>query len=195
MNTNTIHGHNTKAGKSPEYCSWDKMIQRCLNPRNHKYAEYGGRGIKVCERWLCFTEFLIDMGKRPSRDHTLDRKDVNGNYEPSNCRWATRKEQQRNRRVNRCIEYGGKTMCLPEFSELVGLTYNQAQWRLDNGWTPEQVANKKVKPTEMPIEIDGVVRNVSAWAELSPVSRTTIFRRLKSGMNPKDAVFLKKGNR
>lgn len=106
---------------SKEYQSWGKMIQRCENPNNPKYRIYGARGITVCRRWRnSFEAFYADMGPQPYR-HTIDRRDNDGNYEPSNCRWATKKEQGRNRRGNRIIEIDGQRMCLIEWCEKLGV--------------------------------------------------------------------------
>lgn len=99
------HGHARKSALTPEYYSWSAMKQRCSNYKHVKYKDYGGRGIKVCARWeKSFKNFINDMGLKPTKRHTIDRIDVNGNYEPKNCRWATPKQQRANQRNNNDLE-------------------------------------------------------------------------------------------
>lgn len=116
------HGHNRPGQRSDTYQCWASMLQRCLNSGNRNYPNYGGRGIKVCQRWLAFGNFLADMGERPP-GMSLDRyPDQNGNYEPGNCRWATPKEQMRNTRWNRMLTFDGRTQCVSAWVEETGLS-------------------------------------------------------------------------
>lgn len=105
---------------TPEFKVWDTMLQRCSNPNNEKFPIYGARGIKVCERWKEFKNFIEDMGRRPSSKHSLGRINNNRNYSPENCRWETAKEQARNRRSNRLLTFQGRKMTMVEWGEFTG---------------------------------------------------------------------------
>jgi len=124
--------------QTPEYRAWINMKTRCNDETTPYYSIWGGRGITVCARWMeSFQNFYEDMGKRPSPKHSLDRINVNGNYEPSNCRWATRSTQMRNVRVNHHVEVGGVSMTLADAVEGTGLDYNTVLYRLKRGWPLE----------------------------------------------------------
>lgn len=120
--------------KSSEYSIWNMMLQRCNNPNCDSYPSYGGRGIVVCERWLLFDNFISDMGGRPSRRHSIDRKDNSGPYAPWNCRWATAKEQQNNKRNVRRVVVNGESLTLSEASEKFGIPHKTIWGRLRKGW-------------------------------------------------------------
>lgn len=129
---------------SPEYRSWQRMKERCSNPRADSYHRYGGSGIKVCDLWIgSFEAFLADMGPRPSLNHSIDRTDNERNYEPGNCRWATRKEQNRNQRSNRIVELGGERISLAEAAERAGVEYFKARDRLNRGWSVDRALEGK----------------------------------------------------
>lgn len=125
----------TKHGgyKSAVYKVWHAMIERCRNPNNAAWADYGGRGIQVCDRWERFAAFRDDMGPRPPKG-TLERIDVDGGYTPENCRWATAKEQANNRRNNSRISFGGRTLTISQWAEETGLSKTCIIYRLGAGW-------------------------------------------------------------
>lgn len=126
--------------KTTEYKSWEHMIRRCTKPRDHDWYNYGGRGIVVCERWrYSYENFLADLGRKPTPKHTLDRKDNNGDYSPDNCRWATRKEQTRNRRGTRLLTCNGETLSVGDWAERVGMPIKTIEARLENG-RPDEAA-------------------------------------------------------
>lgn len=104
------------------YYSWLNARTRCNNPKSADYPRYGGRGIKMCERWARLKNFLVDMGPRPSPDHTLERLDTNGDYEPSNCVWATRREQALNRRRTIWVEIDGIRLCVKDWARRIGVS-------------------------------------------------------------------------
>lgn len=115
--------------------TWANMIQRCTNPNNTHFSEYGGRGITVCERWRSFPNFLEDVGPKPSNLHTLERKDNDGNYCPENIRWATRLEQGQNRRDNHILEHNGLRLTVSEWSRRLGVSYVCILNRIQRGWS------------------------------------------------------------
>lgn len=165
----------TKHGgyRTREYKSWNAMSQRCLNPNSTGFENYGGRGIKICDRWQGsdgFLNFVADMGPRP-RGMTLERNDSNGDYTPENTRWATPKEQQNNRRVSVLIAHEGQTMSQTEWAEHLGLSRNAVSERLRAGWdmtkavtTPPQ-REKPYCPRGHPYSGDNLYVTKEGWRQ------------------------------
>jgi hypothetical protein len=120
---------------TPEYAAWSHMIQRCQNPRTPFYENYGGRGIKVCREWTTFDQFYADMGRRPTPQHSLDRIDNNGHYNPENCRWADARIQQNNRGNCHYLTFNGITQSTTEWEREMGFGRNTIQGRLQRGWS------------------------------------------------------------
>lgn len=139
------HGFARSGKVTPTWNCWSQMKQRCENPNNTVFRHYGGRGISVCVRWKRFENFLKDMGKKPS-GHQIDRIDNNGNYEPNNCRWATKKEQARNTRTNRFYNTAfGITGCLAYLCERFKVNYKTVWKRLDDGWSIENALGTPIR--------------------------------------------------
>lgn len=177
--------------KSLAYRSWDMMKQRCTNPSDPAYHNYGGRGISVCGRWMDFEPFLEDMGERPSPEHSIDRIDTNGNYEPGNCRWATRKEQNRNRRDNVLLTLGDETLCISEWSDRTGIDACSIRGRIRLGWSVEDalaVVPGTRNKAYLYITWDGRSQTVAAWARERGLKRLTLSKRLQSGWTISDAL-------
>lgn len=131
------------ASKTAEYKAWVAMRRRCEDPGHQSFKDYGARGIAVCERWQAFENFIADMGPRPSRLHSLDRHpDNNGNYEPTNCRWATWLQQGRNKRNNRYLTLNGETLTLSEWEQRTGLPKSTLMNRVDAGWSIEETLTR-----------------------------------------------------
>lgn len=134
------HGHSTH----PDYNTWRMMLRRCGDNRDRDYPNYGGRGIKVCERWNDFANFITDMGPRPA-GMTIERDDVNGDYVPKNCRWATKREQANNRTDSRFIEYGGRRQTLMQWSRETGIKFGTLHRRLSAGWAVDRALSASVR--------------------------------------------------
>lgn len=173
---------------TPENQAYHAMVARCSNPDHAQYPHYGGRGITVCHRWLAggWPVFSQDMGRRPGPGYSLERKDVNGNYEPDNCTWATAKEQARNRRNNRMLTYNGETLPMSVWAERLGIRRGTLKMRLDtHGWSVDralsmsgiQRSNVGAPPTRM-LTVDGVTRPLVDWARDAGMARETLMWRI-----------------
>jgi hypothetical protein len=145
------HGEASNSKETPEYRTWAAMLSRCNNPNHCNYPYYGARGISVCERWQTYENFLADMGRRPSKYHSIDRIDNDGNYCPENCRWATSEEQNNNQRKPkerpgawRILTVNGIEKPLREWLVLVNLPQRTYFRHVAAGLTPEQVISQRL---------------------------------------------------
>ena len=130
------------------YRAWLAMIARCTNPNHRSYKDYGGRGISVCSRWRAFEEFFEDMGDPPT-GYTLDRISTDGDYTPDNCRWATQKEQMRNKRNSRNITINGETLCMVDWAERLAIPRGTIKCRIDVlGWNALDALTRPVRGRE-----------------------------------------------
>lgn len=151
-----------------EYRTWYGMWHRCSNPSNPGWKHYGGRGIRVCGRWKKFETFLSDMGPKPTPKHSIDRIDNNGNYEPSNCRWATSIEQGRNRSNNLLLTYNGQTKTVMEWAESTGMGVQLIKERINRGWPIDAIftyPKGKHAPSGGRYKRATVRRDHARWAE------------------------------
>ena len=143
MTKGFIHGHTAPSagGRTPTYRSWQNMVARCSQPSNPAFRAYKKRGITLCARWREFENFLADMGERPPGSYTLDRINNDSNYEPGNCRWATKREQANNRSTNVIFEYRGRNLTFAQLVLETGVSKDILRSRLLRGkggpWTVE----------------------------------------------------------
>ena len=172
-----------------EYTNWKEMKRRCYNPRYKEYHLYGGRGITICDRWrTSFVNFLADMGKRPFPEASIDRINNNGNYEPDNCRWATKLEQGQNTRKARMITYNGETLCLREWARRIGITHRTLSVRLKRGWPLEKALTIGSTATSSMLTHDGETLCVAEWARKTGIKEVTLRWRVAQGW-PEDRIF------
>lgn len=168
------HDYKPTARSHPSYPQWATMLTRCRNKKVKKYRDYGARGISVCKRWVSgdgektgFECFMKDMGNKPTKKHSIDRINNDGNYEKSNCRWATNKDQANNRRSCRVLTYRGESLSMMKMAEKHGLSYFMLRDRISRGWSIEEAMQ--------PIGPSGWKRNPESAAkgESLPQSKLT----------------------
>jgi hypothetical protein len=164
--------------KSAWLC-WFTMVDRCCSEKNPAYHNYGGRGIRVCKRWLGldgFKHFVQDMGFKPSKSLSLDRRDNNKGYSKSNCRWATKTQQARNRRSNKLLTVDGTTLAMAEWAERVGINPRVIQDRLRKGWgVREAIFTKRREDDNIPIGT-----TIAKWLVVGDGGRTHNGKKLYS---------------
>ena len=189
------HGHarNTTVGASPTYRSWWAMINRCNNPKQKCYHNYGGRGITVCPEWMQFEAFLRDMGERPGLGYWLDRIDNEEGYRPGNCRWVTPKESQRNKRCNVRLTLNGETMVLTDWAARLGIHPMTIHGRIRAGWSLEDALTAKARqivPTRggRELEFRGRSLTVIRWAKELGMTKSSLQARLRLGWSVEQAL-------
>lgn len=172
---------------SREYITYKAMKSRCYNKSNKRYERYGGRGIKVCDRWMSSYEaFLDDMGRKPSRSHTLERIDVDGDYSPENCVWATIVEQANNRSNNTMIEINGVSRTMAQWSRISGVNRTVLLRRMKRGVVGERLIKKTEKNA---ITVNGISDSYAGWYRRTGIKASAISARIRDyGWSPEDAV-------
>lgn len=169
---------------------YDEMKQRCYNSNSSVYKHYGGRGIKVCDEWVNsfenFYKWSINNGFDP--ELTIDRINVNGNYEPSNCRWVSWEVQARNRTNNLIIEYEGKEYMVYQLSEMTGISEGTLYHRIKKGWTIPEILENPVNFYYIYLEHNGVTKTLSEWERECDIGASTLKKRMESGWSSYDIL-------
>jgi hypothetical protein len=170
------------------------MIGRCVCVTNQDYKYYGARGITVCQRWQeSFTNFLADMGERPSQNYSLERRDNNGPYAPENCYWATKTQQARNTRTTVFVTHQGVTCSVPEWAEIIGIQASTLRNRLRKyGWSIERALTKTTKPgrnrkDHVFLTWNNETHCITEWGEILHIPAPALFARRKRGW-PDDKI-------
>jgi len=178
-------------GKSRDriYGVWNRMLSRCSNPIVDRYPQYGGRGIKVCDRWLKFENFYEDMGDIPSSDHSIGRKDNDGNYEPNNCKWETREEQANNTSRSLFIEHNGKVLTLTQWARELNINYGKLRSRYVSGMRPPKLFSSPDKDMhKKPVSAGGKTLLVTEWMKELDIPISTFYLKKRRGMTSEEII-------
>ena len=183
----TVGRHKHPAYGTGAYTSYHAMMTRCYNPKTARYPNYGGRGIKVCDRWQDgFPVFFEDMGQRPD-GMSLDRIDPNGDYSPSNCRWATKEQQINNKQDSAFLEHDGRRMTVAQWAPIVGLQQCVIRMRLKLGWTANAALTEPSRPGRNQydrgevVEFGGKNLTWNEWATEIGIGYYTLKKRMENG--------------
>lgn len=185
--------------KSDEYQSWANIKSRCTNPKASHYERYGGRGVIMCERWLnSFENFFEDMGKRPSKEHSIDRINNDGNYELDNCRWATNSQQSRNKSPNVYLEYAGISMVQSDWAKRWNITATLIKQHIKSGKSFEQIFNHFENNNNVKRRYQsfmGHSRTIADWAKIFGIHKCTFNCRFNKIGNIEKTIeyFIAKG--
>src|ERR1700748_3622937 len=178
-----------KRTRPAAYVVWTMIKQRCYNKKHTHYDRYGGRGIRVCERWInSYDNFILYMGGPPPPRHTIERIDNEGNYNPSNCRWATQKEQAQNRRNTVAIAFNGETMCLTEWAKKLNIGVTTLHWRIFKRKWPIEKAFISGNSQQKMITHNGKTQSLVDWSRQVGIKKPTIAYRINAGW-PLEKVF------
>ena len=175
----TSHGF----GNHPLYDIWYNMIQRCTIPEHYNYKNYGARGITVCDEWLTIEGFLQDMDNRPSKLHSIDRIDNDGNYCKENCKWSTTKEQGNNRRTNRILEYNDKKQTITQWADELGVSSITLYGRLRQGWSIEDTLTKDIQSSKRLLTHNGRTATLKEWSVIIGINFETLCTRYNKGLS------------
>lgn len=174
---------------SPEYYAWISMMERCNNPKAHNFKRYGARGITVCESWAgSFEEFFSDMGLRPSKRHSLDRKDNDKGYYAENCRWALPVEQSANRDITRKVLLNGEMVPVSILEKKAGLAKGVLSYRLDAGWSLDRALSEPGLIKKPKHSVFGEMLSTKEICDKFGVERQSFNMRLRQGWHPEEAV-------
>jgi hypothetical protein len=191
---------NHKQCSTITYNSWKAMKIRCLVETNHNFSHYGGRGIKICEAWLkSFPQFLSDLGPRPSKLHTIERINNDGNYEPGNCKWALSSEQNQNKTTTKWLTFRGETKTVVAWAEILNISRYLIYSRLSRGWTVEDILTVPIIKGRTGISrgnhranrnltFKGETKSISEWAKTLGMQMKTLHRRVYTGWSVKRAL-------
>lgn len=178
---------------SPHYDRWRMMMDRCYSPKNSAYPDYGGRGIKVCERWHDAETFVKELPNGYFLGAEMDRIDNDGNYEPGNIRWVTRQRNTGNRRSAHCLTYNGRTKSITEWAKEVGINSGTLWTRINEfDWSVEDALTAPARPKARLLTWNGKTQSVSEWARDIGIPIQTLLNRVQSGWSDEEAITAKR---